>query len=180
MSLPMTISFSKAQYATIMKKVKTETLTFKIDIRGVAGVALFESRGSEKSGFCFRAWEGRYQLTCRSSAQLIFFEFKNYEEFTTQFQELSRAFVVCKHHTYHDSDETCPLEFFSDSRTEICAICQESENIMKMEQTTCKHLFHLSCLNKWATAEYEKAENADEGETFYKCPICRTELLSDD
>lgn len=58
-------------------------------------------------------------------------------------------------------DTTCVL---NSEKLSFCVICQDDININTiLRSLSCKHLFHINCIDKWLT------ENK-------KCPICKCEI----
>ena len=176
------INISEKQYSNILEKLsekEDEEFSFNMKILNVDGLAIFQSY-EKANRMCFESLGGKYQQTCGVKIQHFWFDFKNYEEFTIKFStHIGKFKGWCNYHSSHRGG-LCPFELYSTTETETCSICQESENVLKLQKTKCGHLFHLSCLNRWAKIESRKKRKADGqddySETFFKCPMCREEL----
>ena len=185
----MTTTISQDQYETCMAemmRVKYKKFHFTAEIMDLQGEAHFE-QFSDIFIFKFKVTKGSYHKYCKAENKILYFTFKDYESFNSQFLiQTGKGVQNCPYHILHERDSICPLRLYSNSKEETCSICLESENRMKMEKTKCDHYFHLGCLNKWAEAEMKKkfaaaaeAEANDEEydkDVFFNCPNCRSSL----
>ena len=162
-----------------MMRVTWKKFHFTAEIMDLQGEAHFE-KNDDIFIFRFKVTKGAYHKYCKDENQILYFQFKDYESFNSQFLiETGKGFQNCPYHILHKKYSICPLRLYSNSKEETCSICLESENRMRMEKTKCDHYFHLGCLNKWAEAEMKKVQMADDDydyNEFLNCPNCRSAL----
>ena len=83
-------------------------------------------------------------------------------EITTSIQEISNEYEL----EYNRTKNTCKEFKTIENDENICIICME--NLYSGIETSCKHTFHLHCINSYVgrILESHKIE--------IKCPICRS------
>ena len=96
--------------------------------------------------------------------------FKSPEDFNEKVEKL----VICKYHAncgelINGHSGQC-ADLFLTSPTTICGICHEMFEYHLLQETACKHLFCLKCLNAYVTSRPNKCC------TSIPCPMCRTDL----
>ena len=74
-----------------------------------------------------------------------------------------------------------------------CSICLKKIHKGEQKALECKHMFHLSCIRRWALKTESKTETFEfikpmdnrrihlfkQGENIFTCPCCRVEYTSD-